>query len=283
MHIALLPLSAAAAGAVLMAAPAGAVQGPPPSAGDGVVRVAPAVVDRGGSVALTVTGCPGRTGRAYSPAFAAPAELAPAELAAAPGAPLRAEARIRPTATLGLHEVRIACATTGSPVDPDGAARADRGLLTTFRVLDEGAGDRARTGDLAPSQSGADDGAQGARHAAHPAGSAPGEQQRRAPGEKQGAAHGEKQRSTTGEEQTSAPAEQQGAAAPEATGAVPPASPGPRPPGAAAPEMAAQPELAGPGTRHTVTGLALASVAAVAMAVRSTRRRAARTGGKPRG
>ncbi|WP_263166284.1 hypothetical protein [Streptomyces sp. SCSIO ZS0520] len=278
MHIALLPLSAAAAGAVLMAAPAGAVQGPPPSAGDGVVRVAPAVVDRGGSVALTVTGCPGRTGRAYSPAFAAPAELA-----AAPGAPLRAEARIRPTATLGLHEVRIACATTGSPVDPDGAARADRGLLTTFRVLDEGAGDRARTGDLAPSQSGADDGAQGARHAAHPASSAPGEQQRRAPGEKQGAAHGEKQTSATGEEQTSAPAEQQGAAAPEATGAAPSASPGPRPPGAAAPEMAAQPELAGPGTRHTVTGLALASVAAVAMAVRSTRRRAARTGGKPRG
>ncbi|MEU6733832.1 hypothetical protein ABZ929_11595 [Streptomyces physcomitrii] len=281
MHIALLPLSAAAAGAVLMAAPAGAAQGPPPSAGDGVVRVAPAVVDRGGSVALTVTGCPGRTGRAYSPAFAAPAELT-----AAPGAPLRAEARIRPTATLGLHEVRIACATTGSPVDPDGAARADRGLLTTFRVLDEGAGDRAGTADLAdlaPSRSGPDEGTRGARHAAHSTGSAPGEGQRQVPGEERGAAPGEEQTSASGEGRASAPGEKQGAAAPEATGVAPSASPGPRAPGAAAPEMAAQPELAGPGTRHTVTGLALASVAAVAMAVRSTRRGAARTGGKPRG
>ncbi|QKW04961.1 hypothetical protein HUT18_10180 [Streptomyces sp. NA04227] len=242
MHIGQLPLRAAAATALLLAAPATAAEASPgdtagegqvtvraespadrPASGEGAASLHPAAVGRGAKVEITVTGCPGTTARAYSPAFAAPADLGPA--AKDGHSALLADARVRQTAKSGEHRVRIACGNADGTADgtadrtadratdraPGRPSDGERALSSTFRVIDV-AGSEAEAGAGA--------------------------------GAREGGGHGD-------DADHRAP----GTHADPAT------------------QLAAQPELAGPGAPHAVTGLALASVAAVAVALRSVRRR----------
>ncbi|KUL79492.1 MULTISPECIES: hypothetical protein [unclassified Streptomyces] len=86
----------------------GAVSAVPAAhAADGGVSVGPSTAAPGDDVALRVSGCPGRTATATSPAFVADAALTVGEDGALGG-----ESRVRSTAKDGGYDVRVRCGDT---------------------------------------------------------------------------------------------------------------------------------------------------------------------------
>ncbi|MEU6541796.1 hypothetical protein [Streptomyces sp. NPDC046859] len=86
----------------------GAVSAVPAAhAADGGVSVGPSPAVPGDDVALRVSGCPGRTATAVSPAFVADARLTVTEDGALGG-----ESRVRSTLKDGSYDVRVRCGET---------------------------------------------------------------------------------------------------------------------------------------------------------------------------
>ncbi|MFE1246481.1 hypothetical protein [Streptomyces sp. NPDC058735] len=232
---------------------------PPAYAVDaGGVRVTPARPVPGGDVTLRVADCARRTAVATSAAFVADARLT----VTGPGHELAGDSRVRSTLRPGTYAVRVTC---------DGSVRS--GTLTVRAKDAQGAREGERRGARAvPGPSG-----QGARPADDPS----------APGTTTPHAHAPQGDVRSGG-RPPAPADERGSpvprsggqpSTPAADGSRPGAYPSPVAPvqaggGGAAEQVAARQEHgAAPGTAQGVTGLVLAGVAAVAVALGGLRRR----------
>lgn len=90
---------------------------PAAHAADGGVSISPSSPHPGSDIALRVSGCPGRTATAVSPAF-----VADARLTVGPDGALAGESRVRSTLPAGTYDVRVAC----GDADAEGAVTVVR-------------------------------------------------------------------------------------------------------------------------------------------------------------
>ncbi|MFI6852691.1 hypothetical protein [Streptomyces sp. NPDC050416] len=218
------------------------------AADGGGVSVTPATPAPGSDVTLRVTGCAERTAVARSAAFVADARLTVAD------GDLVGESRVRSTLDAGTYVVQVRC--------------GDAERAGTFTVREGEGRRRSASGTDEPSPPLSDlAGTGGQPPAPGTVGQPPvpeGGGQSSAPGEN-GDGEGDGQQSTPGEDQQQS--------APRRPGAHPsPVAPVRAGGGGAADLVAAEDRGAGPGTAQGVTGLVLAGVAAVVVALGGVRR-----------
>ncbi|GAA4822117.1 hypothetical protein [Streptomyces ziwulingensis] len=240
------------AGAALTAAllPATAFAGDD-AGDDGRVSVTPAAPAPGTDVTLRVAGCTERTAVAVSAAFVSDAELS---LASTDGA-LVGSSRVRAPLKAGAYTVEVRCGPT-----------AREGTLTVTAPEDTG----DRTGERAPERTNSDERAP-ARAESGESAPEPADTGERAPARTDGVTHESpaepEPQSEPEPDRDLAPARNRPVAA-HASPIAPVAAGG----GGTALAAGDDAQADGPGTAHAVTGLVLAGVAAVAVALRSARR-----------
>lgn len=231
----------------------------------GGVSVIPAAPAPGSDVTLRVTGCAGRTAVARSAAFVADARLTVTD------GGLVGESRVRSTLHAGTYAVKVTCGDaertgTFTVREGEGRRRSASGTDEPSSVSGSGTGGRPPApGTIAqrpaPGAIGQPPGTGGRPPAPGTVGRPPvpeGGGQSSAPGE-------DGQRSTPGgDEQQSVPRRP----GPHASPVAPVQAGG----GGAADLVAAEDRGAGPGTAQGVTGLVLAGVAAVVVALGGVRR-----------
>ncbi|MFS8201791.1 hypothetical protein ACLVWQ_24235 [Streptomyces sp. CWNU-52B] len=218
---------------------AAAVLTPAAYAADGGIRVTPAPVP-GSDVQLRVRGCSGMSGTAASEAF-----VADAQLTGKPGT-LTGETRVRSTLDPGTYDVKVTC---------DGFEDKVKGTVTVV--------DRKQREKREKQEKQARERAQREK-----------EKRRQ---EQQAQKRRDQQKQRQDEDAAATPAKSTPAESASPAAPASPVAPVHAGGGGTARLADAETRSEGPGTRHAVVGLVLASVAAVAVAVSSARRGRRRT------